>query len=272
MNPRLETLGVTVLSAAGVWLGGWFSRQRPPWWALGYLIPLAFVVCVGLTRWNAAFEFVPPISFLVAGRREFVLTGAMIGLLFGTVVPRLPRARDRVVVYALTGIAIATQGIWPFLAPAFRQAKFAALQTHFDAAGVCLQTTQVTCGPAAAVTALRQYGVTAEEGELALAARTSDYWGTPADLLADAVNERFGARGIGAEYRAFRSADELKSAGLTLAVVKLTWLIDHWVTVFEVTPERVVVGDPLEGRVEWTRAEFERRWRHCGVVIRQEPR
>jgi hypothetical protein len=54
--------------------------------------------------------------------------------------------------------------IVPFLAPAFNRGYLAGLKTRIDADGVCRQSSEYTCGPAAAVTALRKLGLPAEEG------------------------------------------------------------------------------------------------------------
>jgi ABC-type bacteriocin/lantibiotic exporter with double-glycine peptidase domain len=157
--------------------------------------------------------------------------------------------------------------VLPFLAPAFYLKKLAALQTHVDSEGVCRQNTDYTCGPAAAVTALRRLGFPAEEGELAVRCRTNPFSGTAPDVLCEVLRERYGPLGLRCQYRPFASIDELKQAGLTLAVVKFGWLVDHYVTVLEVTDQAVVVGDPLAGRVTLSHQEFAARWRKVGVVL-----
>lgn len=52
-------------------------------------------------------------------------------------------------------------------AAALVQAQLRSLPTRVDPDGVCLQNTPYTCGPAAAVTALRRLRLPAEESELA---------------------------------------------------------------------------------------------------------
>jgi predicted double-glycine peptidase len=61
----------------------------------------------------------------------------------------------------------------------------------------------------------------------------------------------------------------LKQAGLTLAVVKYTLMVDHWVTVLEVTDSEVIVGDPSVGLMRWTHEQFLRRWRFIGVMLKR---
>jgi ABC-type bacteriocin/lantibiotic exporter with double-glycine peptidase domain len=72
-----------------------------------------------------------------------------------------------------------------------------------------------------------------------------------------------------AEYHAFKDISELKNAGLTLAVIKFTFMVDHYVAVLEVTDSEVVVGDPLDGLDRMSYDEFRQKWRFEGVVLRR---
>ncbi len=110
-----------------------------------------------------------------------------------------------------------------------------------------LQSTPYKCGPAATVTALLRLGLPADEGELAALAFTSPAIGTAADILALTLRKRYGKDGLVVSLGSFRSAGELQRTGPTLAVVKLSFLIDHYVAVLEVTENEVIVGDPLAG-------------------------
>jgi hypothetical protein len=131
--------------------------------------------------------------------------------------------------------------------------------------------TPITCGPAAAVTGLRKLGLPAEEGQIAIASYTSSETGTPPDILAETLQTEYGKDGLTAEYRTFKNISELKQAGLTLAVVKFGFMVDHWVTVLEVTDSQVIVGDPLNGLEKLTYAEFQRKWRFEGIVLKRKP-
>ncbi len=94
--------------------------------------------------------------------------------------------------------------VFPFLAPAFNRNQLATLQTRINGEGICLQNTDYTCGPAAAVTALRKLGLPAEEGRIAIASCTSSETGTPADILAETLQAEYGKDGLTAQYRTFK--------------------------------------------------------------------
>src|SRR5436309_1325824 len=83
-------------------------------------------------------------------------------------------------------------------------------------------------------------GLIAEEGELAILARTSSLTGTEPDVLAKVLQKRYSADGLIAEYRAFKDIEDLRKAGLTVAVVEFNSMLDHCVTVLGVEDNQVV--------------------------------
>jgi len=268
MNPWLETGGVVILGTVGVALGRRFSRLPNPYWTLGYFVPLALIFLIGLAYRFRPLEFIAPFSWLMAGRTEFALTALTGTMVLTTPLSRLPLRRDRAAVTLLMVCVVLQVAAWPLLAPAFNRAKLAALITRIDSDGVCLQNTDYTCGPAAAVTALRRLGLPSEEGEIALLCGTSSAMGTPPDILCRKLQKRYGPAGLRCEYRSFRSVKDLRQpGGHTLALQKFAFLLDHYVTVLEVDDQTVTVGDPLTGKQTLTHEEFAKKWRFVGVVL-----
>jgi len=243
MNLWLDALAAVSLASAGVLLGWLFSRLPKFYWTVGYFIPLALLVVYGIASRNLAWYFTPPISWMMMGRRSSAIFGFMATMVLTTPLARLPRKRDRVLVIALMALIIFSTSVMPFLAPALSRQQLLHLQTRMGRDGVCLQNTDYTCGPAAAVTALRKLGLPAEEGEIAALSRACSLTGTRPDILAEALRERYGKDGLTAEYRPFKDISELRKAGLTLAIMKFEFLVDHVVTVLEVTDSEVVVGN-----------------------------
>src|SRR5206468_11656971 len=117
--------------------------------------------------------------------------GFIATLILTTPLRRLPNKRSRILVTVLMLWIVAQIALWPFLAPAFNHSYLASLKTNIDADGVCRQSNEYNCGPAAAVTALRSLGFPAEEGQIAILARTSSATGTPPDMLADALRDQY---------------------------------------------------------------------------------
>jgi hypothetical protein len=270
MNPWVESLGVLLLAAGGVLLGAWFSRRRAPYWMFGYLIPFLMIVLYAVGSRHPAFAFVPPISWMMMGRSKFAVIGLVGAMVLTTPLLKLPRRRDRIAVSGLMIVVVCVTSVWPFLAPAFNQRYLAGLTTRVGRDGVCLQNTDYTCGPAAAVTALRKLGFKADEGEIAILAHTSSATGTPPDILAQTLQERYGKDGLSSEYRVFKSVAELRNVVPFLAVIKFNIMLDHYVTVLDVNDDEVTVGDPLLGLTKLSRAEFEEKWRLVGVVLRRK--
>jgi hypothetical protein len=267
--PILETLGVALLAVGGGASGWAFARLRSRWWVLGYLLPLSVIGIIVAARWFRALEFSWLTGWLLAGRREYAIEAWAGTMVLAAPLCRLPLKRDRWAVGILAALLIPRLTLWPFLASLIYDPRLAALSTRLDPDGVCLQGTDFTCGPAAAVTLLRRLGWPAEEGDLALRCHTNPGLGTPPDTLASVLRARYGPEGLRAEYRRFRSLEELRDAGFTLAVVRFNLVLDHYVAVLQVTPSHVVVGDPLAGRQAIPREEFLRQWRFVGVVLRR---
>lgn len=263
----LETAGVLLLAFAGVAFGRWFARRRAPWWLMGYLLPLMIILLIGLAHRFRPLEMHPPFSWLMSGRTEFALFAVVSTMVLTVPLKKLPRARDRVAVTVLMILLVTQISVMPFLAPALNRTQLNSLITQIDPDGVCRQGTDYTCGPAAAVTLLRRMGMEAEESELALLCRTSSFLGTPADLLANKLQARYKTDGLTANYRSFRSVAELSDSGPTLALMKFSLFLDHYVAVLDFGPDTVTVGDPLLGKAILSQQDFERRWRRVGVVL-----
>lgn len=271
MNPWLEA-GLALLAAlAGASLGFLSSRLPKHWWLLGYLAPLAVIVALAISVRRPEFALHPLLAWVFVGRWKFTVVAIVVAMIFSALVPRLPKPRERRALGILVAVAVLYSSVWPAVAVAINRPFLASLETKIPPDGICRQSTDYTCGPAAAVTALRRLGLQAGEGELALLAGTSTATGTPPDVLARALNERFGRDGLRAEFRRFGSVEELRAAGLTLVIVKFGLFLDHWLTVLEVTDREVVVADPLNGENRLTYEEFLNRWRRIGVTVRRTP-
>jgi hypothetical protein len=271
MNLWLEIFFSALAGAAGFGLGCLFSRLPKGWWLLGYFIPLALILFYGVgIHCPSLLSSMSAVSWLLIGRKKFAILGFVAAMVLATPLSRLPRKRDHRVIILLIVAVIFAGSIWPFLAPMLNRRELAQLHTRVNAEGICLQNTGYTCGPAAAVTLLRRLGLPAEEGEIAVLSQTSSATGTPPDLLAEALRQRYGKDGLLVKYRFFKSLEELRQAGLTLAVVKFSFMVDHYVAVLKVTDSVVIVGDPLNGLETVSREEFREQWRFCGIVLQRK--
>ncbi|MGC3957542.1 MAG: hypothetical protein QM813_06165 [Verrucomicrobiota bacterium] len=118
MNAFVESAAVFLLGLAGALVGWRFSKLRSGWWLLGFAIPLVLVLMIGATRREARLEFVPPFSWLVAGRREFVLMAPITTMLLFTPLMRLKRRRTRVFVAVFAIAMMIHASVLAFLSPA----------------------------------------------------------------------------------------------------------------------------------------------------------
>jgi len=271
MNPWFETIAVILVALLGVLLGRMFSALRKHFWLLGYIPPLLVIAMMAAARFSDALAFIAPVCWITAGRARFVVLSFAVPMGLITLLSRLPRKFEKVAVCTLTAVVVSWFGILPFLFPALIRGRLSNLATQLDSNGICYQTTNYTCGPAAAVTALNRLGLQANEGELAVLAHSSPVAGTTPDCLAKAINYRYAAEGLNCQYRHFDSLNQISVSQLTLALVKDTFLSDHCVAILEISERMVTFADPVRGRMQMSREQFEKIWRFSGIVLKPQP-
>jgi hypothetical protein len=270
MNPWLETIGIILVALLGVLIGKLFSRPRKAYWIVGYFISFVLILFMLITRYSNSLAFAPMIVGVTAGWLKYVLFSLAVTMGLTTPLSRLPHKFERVAIYVVMAAVVVWFAVLPFLVPALIQNQLANLTTLLDSNGVCFQTTDFTCAPAAAVTALGKLGLTAQEGELAILAHTSPVAGTLPGCLQTALQNRYGNDGLRCQYRRFDSIAQLKDAGLTLAVVKSAFLTDHCIAVLEVLDDAIIVADPAWGKRAMTYKQFEEIWRFSGIVLKRD--
>ncbi len=266
IQPYLETLGVVILAVCGAVFGRVTSRWQWPRWGIAYAMPLSLIGAIALVRCIPHLEYIVPFKWIMADRTEFAIFGFLTTSALTIPMYRLPRIRQRVLVGIFAWLIVAIYSLLPFLLPGLNYAYLRDLKTTVDISGVCLQSNDYNCGPAAAVTALRQLGIQAEEGELAILAHTTRFAGTPVDSLSSAITRRYSADGVHCTVRSFESISDLRQFPV-IAVVKYGFLVDHYVVVLSVTDRVVELGDPLKGKVMLSHQLFLDKWRKSGIVV-----
>ena len=267
LNPWLETAGVVLVALFGVFLGRVFSGLRKSYWLLGYFLPFSLVLIMVLTRYNNELHFVRPFSWIVAGRIKFVILSLAVSMGLTVPLSRLPHKFEKILVCVLMIGVLIWYSVLPFLVPALIKDHLSSIQTRLGYNGICFQSTDYTCGPAAAVTALGKLGLSAEEGEIAVLSHTSPVAGTLPACLSSALQNRYGPAGLKCKYRRFDSIEQLRNAGLTLAMVSDSFLLDHCLAVLEVSDSTVTVADPKAGMMLIPREQFRKIWRFSGIVL-----
>ncbi|HEX41099.1 MAG TPA: hypothetical protein ENN81_03470 [Phycisphaerales bacterium] len=267
MGPWLETFAVLLVAACGILLARRLARCSRPWWGFWYLLPLGIIALMLAVRVREQWAFAGALAWLVTGRLRYVLVALAVTL--GLVMPlsHLPRRWERIATGVFMVAVVAWFSVLPFLLPAVIRHQLAALQTTLTADGVCLQSTDYTCGPAAAVTALARLGISADEGQLAIHARANPVTGTLPAHLSAVLQRLYGDRGLRCRYQRFDSVAQLAQAGPTLAVLRDGRLRDHCVAILAVSDETVTLADPALGRISLGRQQFAAQWRHRAIVL-----
>lgn len=273
MNPWLETIFAAIIALSGLNLGKAFANLRRPWWFAGYLIPLAVIAIVAITGFNETVGFLPPFCWFATGRIKFVILSLAATMGLATLLPHLHSKFQKFSVRLLIGFVVVWFSVLPFLTSALIKNDLLNLKPLVDSQGLCFQTKDYTCGPAAAVTALGKLGLHATEGQIALLAHSNPITGTLPACLYSALKDRYSGIGLKCDYSHFNSIAELKDAGLILAPVRDSFLSNHCVTILNVSDRTVTFADPVLGKKSMTHAQFEKIWRFSGITLsRKSPR
>jgi len=268
MDPWLETIGVVLVAVLGVFLGRVFSRFHKPYWILGYFLSFLLIAVLIISRY---VDFIPFWAPLTAGRAKFVILSLAIPMGLITLLSHLRRKSERFIVCTLAAVLVAGFTVSPFLLGALAREHLRNLETNITPDGICFQTSDYTCGPAAAVTALGKLGLQASEAELAVLSHSTPIVGTLPWSLCTALQDRYSPDGLKCRYQRFDSAVQLKNAGVTLAVVKDGFLRDHCVAVIEVSDQTMLIADPVWGKKVMSYEQFEKIWRFSGIVLNRDP-
>ncbi len=262
----IETAVVALVISAGGYLGWRLSTVKNKAWHLAYMIPLLSIWALVAGRLDPSVSYGSTLSSVLQSRLAGVIRVFFIMVLFLAVTPLLDLARKRRAVYAFVFL-MAIYHLAPFLLPALCKGFYRGLDDTWDAHAVCIQNTSHTCGPAAAATVLRSFGLKATEGQLAIEARTNPIGGTSPCELAWALNKKYGDKGIVCKVIHLENVDELRRKLPFLATVELSFFSDHFVAVTGINDEFVILGDPLEGVVKLDHKAFMKRWRKGGIWV-----
>jgi len=265
-----ETLGVIGFTLVGIRMGILFgSGSRKNQWIAGLIVPSLVLFLLVLGQTILACETAPPFVWIVSGRNEYFFLGLFYPWLLIPLAGKLKTRRTRILIHVFLSQSLIIYTLLPFLLPAMMAGYYSQLDSVFLPGGICLQSTGHTCGPAAAVTALKQMGIASREGELARMAATSPITGTQTDLLCRSLNRFLVDTRRIAEFKRFRSMPELSAYPFALVCIRLNLWTDHIVTVMNVSDSGITIADPLKGRVFLTRKRFERQWNQTAIIFRE---
>lgn len=201
------------------------------------------------------------------GRLDHALLGFFASMTMATPIMRLPRVRTRAICFVFLGVFVIHSCVMPFLMAGLQKQEIAGLKTRLPADGVCRQSTEYTCGPAATVTALHAVGINAGESEIALLSHCNRITGSEPRVLEAILNQQYADKHATFTYQPFDHARDLPRDRPTIAVVNFKYMVDHYVAVLKVTDDGLLIGDPLVGEVKQTFEQFESTWRRVGIVV-----
>lgn len=258
---------IILLACIAYCTGFFIARLKSPWWMLGYIIPIIPTSIIAVGRWIPTLEMTPLFQLLMNGRREYIIMALSTALLLAVPTAKLKRKLSAILSTSFAALFVIHFSVLPFLLPVFNRNTLMNIKTSFDQFGACIQSTGYTCGPAAAVTALREFDIPAQEGELAIFAHSTSSAGTPPELLCRTINRLYESRGIQASFKSFSSVSEIQKQLPVIAILRFGFLVDHFATVLRVTDEYITVADPAKGMRMMSISNFEAEWRGTGITL-----
>lgn len=256
-------VAVLVWSVVGLVLGWWLGKKSKR----AALITVAFGLFFVLLR--AVFRYVPVVEFSLVSfdayaliRPWWAIPFGMLVLGVGTTQMSTPLARKGVGVFAVALLLASVQRLWK--TATFDPSTVTGVVS--TRTGVCEQTTNYTCGAAAAATLLQHCGVAASEREMAELSWTNSLTGTDEFCVARGLRRKLVDSGRRVQLTHGDWEELSRRVEPCMVTVRWSFLIDHWVVVREAKGERVLVADPLSAGVQlYTKAEFLQKW--SGVIV-----
>jgi hypothetical protein len=263
-------LGLIALTSGAFLVIGVLLCRRQVW--ARYAAVTVGAVCLGYRILTSTFphrfyiEFPYPILSAVIAPAGFLL-------LAGALTLTMKKSRQRI----LVGVFSVVLTYYVFCDAAYLAVKGAdvsRLKGHWqqvEGKGQVVhamgQSRRFTCGPAAAATLLRAWGITVTEGDVAFAARTS-FRGTELPRLAGAI------RGIAWNHERWLDVEILSTTLEGLHELNRPAVLmvrkgrrRHVVTLLRQMDGRLLVADPGSGPAWLNRAEFEERYNWHGRAI-----
>lgn len=140
-----------------------------------------------------------------------------------------------------------------------------ALKTKWDKDGVCLQSSDYSCGAASAVMLARRCGVESSEAEMARLGWTSDHKGTRLLGVVHALAEKLPGRRV--RLRRLTLEELRARADPTIVELRFGLFVTHKVLVTRVDDAYVYLDDPLSGREKQGLEWFRSKWHGYAVTV-----
>ena len=155
--------------------------------------------------------------------------------------------------------------LWNSLVPCLQ--PHYAMAARFDGDNVCRQSTDYSCGPAAAVTVLKRLGKHISEGEMARLCLLRPDQGVTVLELCRGMNVALRGDPVRATIKRLEAKELDTEAAPFLAEIRRPPSSEHCVVVLEVDRDVLVLADPAYGKRVCTRDEFLRQWTGLAITL-----
>ncbi|BBM86419.1 cysteine peptidase family C39 domain-containing protein [Candidatus Uabimicrobium amorphum] len=127
---------------------------------------------------------------------------------------------------------------------------------------VCIQSTPTTCGPACLTTIARFHGLKTTEQQMAHLSHTTNVWGTTSLRMLKAMRDFLTPQkrlfSASVHYTDWEGLQKISKP--CIVNTEYSTYVNHVMVLFAIENGRVVLGDPLEGRIYLSKNRFMRMW------------
>jgi len=183
---------------------------------------------------------------------------------------KVPGRSLGILLWLLSGVVVLQEGYYS-LQFVLAERWYDRLEGQVDARGYCPQTSEYTCGAAAAAMLLDSVGVETDEREMAKLCLVRAGIGVTDQTLRRGIRKKLKGTGYTAQVLKNLSYDELRLMPKPcLVTLRQTFLLDHTVIVESMDEERLLIADP-DPETRWyisSRWRFEKAWRGDAMVLK----
>lgn len=250
---------VIITAAAFYW--GWQLGCHPRVAFIAFVAVVLLLLILGLRfRLDIAFHLFPVSYFIFFEATLFVPFAVFFFALASRNVTSRITMRALLLCNVLLCLYVVIYSSWIFL-PTIH------CEQQLPRNGVYLQSTSSSCGPAALATLLLIHKIPATEQEMATLCYATQLWGTSLLRIAGALQHKVQNLLCSVDFIKCDWQHLSKLSQPCIVDTRFSKYVNHVVVLMHMDSKQVVLGDPLQGRVIWSKEKFLHKWTGYAIIL-----
>jgi predicted double-glycine peptidase/uncharacterized membrane protein len=266
-----DTLALVVALALGITSALGVLKVRHKWMWISWFLALCLgAFTLGMLGRYPEWAQRTGTSSILWHHSIYIVNAFLFSALFVLIFANWTNSRSKPLLYLLGTVTILKLGILPGLGYVLDLDHWNKSKTLVDQDGVCRQSTDYSCGPAAVVTALMRLGIQVSESEIALASRANSFGGTqPLNLLLAIHSLNSPEHPLQARILTPGSIENIPTSSPAVALVKHSQFNNHYVCILGSYGDKFLIADPDRGAGLMSRPKFSEIY--LGLIIQIVP-